>query len=349
MAEAGQTAIKAALIGCGQIGSRYDEGQTREDVYTHAGMYHRLPQFRLAALCDRDERRLRQAGEAWPEAALFTDPARMLAEAAPQVVSVATPDPLHAEHLELCLSLAPGGVVFCEKPLAGDAAGARRLLDLAREAKSTLVVDYVRRWERNHQEFRRALAGGELGRVQAVVGYYVRGLRHNGCHLVNLAQYFLGPAASVQAVGARPGEEPRDALLTMADGTPMHLVAVDRLGYSFSIFEMEFFCQKGRVRFIDGAERLEEFEVRAHPVFDGFNHLAPRESRWPQRTYGGAMLEAGRELALLATGQLTESASPARDALSDLEIFEAIQLSAAQGCRVAPTPHPGGGQDPMEG
>ena len=52
--------IRAAVIGCDNIGSRWDEAGRGNAVLTHAGAWHRLGL--LAAFADPDSARLKAAG-----------------------------------------------------------------------------------------------------------------------------------------------------------------------------------------------------------------------------------------------------------------------------------------------
>ena len=103
--------LRAGLAGCGAIGSGYDEGRAGRQVYTHAGMYSRLPMFELAAMADPDPERFARAGGCWGTRGLYPGVEGMLREEELDVLSVATPDRTHPEVLECVLVRSDGQAV----------------------------------------------------------------------------------------------------------------------------------------------------------------------------------------------------------------------------------------------
>jgi predicted dehydrogenase len=121
---------------------------------------------------------------------------------------IATPSALHAEH---CLAaLERGRAVFCQKPLARNAAEAARVVEAARAADRLLGLDLSYRHTAAMQRIREIAAGGELGRIFAIdlvfhnaygpgaAWFYDRAASGGGCvidlgvHLVDLALWMLG-------------------------------------------------------------------------------------------------------------------------------------------------------------
>ncbi|GAB3701867.1 Gfo/Idh/MocA family oxidoreductase [Nocardiopsis oceani] len=88
------------------------------------------------------------------------------------VVHVCTPNHLHAS-LSLA-ALAAGKHVVCEKPLATDAATARRLALAADEADRVAVVPFVYRFHPMAREARAQVAAGAVGRVSLAHGGYLQ-------------------------------------------------------------------------------------------------------------------------------------------------------------------------------
>lgn len=86
------------------------------------------------------------------------------------VVHLCTPNHLH-EPLAL-KALAAGKHVVCEKPLALDAAGARRIAEAAVAADRVVAVPFVYRFHPVVREARARVAAGELGRIRLLHGSY---------------------------------------------------------------------------------------------------------------------------------------------------------------------------------
>jgi len=120
----------------------------------------------MAALCEAAPARLAEIGGAHPQAARFLE-FNDLMEKAEELeldgIVIAIPNSLHAP--QTLAALERGLAVFCQKPLALDAAEARRMVAAARIADRLLGVDYSYRFTDGARELRRRIQAGELGRV----------------------------------------------------------------------------------------------------------------------------------------------------------------------------------------
>jgi predicted dehydrogenase len=85
-----------------------------------------------------------------------------------QAVVLATP---HKTHVEQIIAAARAGkAVFCEKPLALNAADARRAVEACRKAGVLLGVGQDKRFWSSMQELKRVVASGQLGTILHVEG-----------------------------------------------------------------------------------------------------------------------------------------------------------------------------------
>ena len=327
--------FKAGLIGCGNIGARYDEKDTQGSIYTHAGMYRKTEGLELAAACDPDLDRLHEFGRYWGVERLYTDISRMMAEEELDLVSIATPDHTHEGIILTILETARPRLIITEKPLAERLSAAEKLVEKCKEQNIVLIVDFVRRWDKNHQEIKEYISAGKLGDIQGVCGCYVRGFRHNGCQLVNLIHYFFGPVQEVQALGSTDkgpieNDPSLSVFMTTRNGVPIQVIGLDQKGYSFSIFEMDIFGTKGRIRLLDGGQSIEFSEVQPSSLFPNFSKLA-LANRWGKSTYGSALVRAGIEIHELLAGGRETGRNMAGGMLQDLKVMEAVMQSARSG------------------
>jgi predicted dehydrogenase len=328
--------LKAGLIGCGNIGALYDEGGNGKDVYTHAGTYRAVEGIELVCASDADSGRLRDFGSHWGVERLYGDYRAMLQAEDLDMISIATPDHTHAGIIADAANLSRARLIFSEKPLAETLAEAVRLAALCREKNIMLVVDYVRRWDRNHQALRDFIRQDGLGAIQNMTGYYVRGLKHNGCQLINLIQFLFGNISDVQALGgvdqgSIPGDPTIDFRFILPDGRDGYMLGLDRKGYSFSIYELEIFGTKGRLRLLNGGQSIRFFPVENDPNFANFRKIGEvSQTPWGESaTYGSALLHAGREFAGFLNGAGVALQNTAGVAIHDLAVIEAV-LSSAQ-------------------
>jgi len=88
------------------------------------------------------------------------------------VVHICTPNHLHLPLAEA--ALAAGKHVICEKPLALDAAGARRLVDAAADAGLLAGVPFVYRYYPTVREARERVGSGQAGALRLLHGTYLQ-------------------------------------------------------------------------------------------------------------------------------------------------------------------------------
>lgn len=125
---------------------------------------------RVVALCDRSPGELARVGADHPGAARHTNLAAFLATPGLDAVYVATPNDSHAVLTEA--AAAAGKHVFCEKPMALDAAGAGRMVDACRRAGVTYATAFDQRYHPAHRRLAALVRGGELGRIACVRIHY---------------------------------------------------------------------------------------------------------------------------------------------------------------------------------
>jgi len=320
--------LRAAVIGCGAIGAGGGEPPHADvGVYTHAGAYVACPDTELVAVADTDPGLAREAAARWGAADAYRSADELLDGARPELVSICTPDPTHAEVLERIVTTPGVRGVLAEKPLADDAAKAAALTRLARDRGVVLSVNYSRRFAPAIANLADAIKAGEVGELQHVHGAYVKGLRHNGTHWLDLLRMLAG-----DPVGARGwdrlnegGADPSlDAELLLDGGAGARLAALDVR--EFTAFEFELTGTAGRVRLASAGHRIERWVVGPDERYPGYRVLVANH------TEDGVM----RDVTLHAVADLVRSvivggepACSGRDATSALLIAEAITASAA--------------------
>ena len=241
--------LNAAVIGCGRIGGG-DAGVDGTEILGHAAAYDRHEGFRLTACVEPDEVRRRAFMTRWKVARGFATIEEALADGVDwDVVSVCTPTPRHAADLRALLATSTLAV-WCEKPLTGSAADSAEIVAAYAAAGKPLAVNHLRRWHPAMARLKAEIEAGEWGAVRAVAGYYTKGVRNNGSHLIDLIQYLIGPVGAASPAVARVDHDPDDptidAVLRTEDGTPVHLVGGDARDYA--LFELEIIAAGGSIR-----------------------------------------------------------------------------------------------------
>lgn len=129
-----------------------------------------------AAVAEIDPERLRVAKDDFPGIQTFSTVEGMLAEAAPDLVTIITPHNTHAALSLQCLEA--GASVVCEKPMAITLEECDGMIETAKANNLLLSVYHNRHWDGCILEAReRIIEQGEIGdifRIEAHMGGYAR-------------------------------------------------------------------------------------------------------------------------------------------------------------------------------
>lgn len=199
--------IKVAVIGCGSISNN------------HLESYAGNPDVEIYALCDINEKNLRDKAEKYNVSRLYTDKDSLLAEC-PEIdaVSVCTWNAAHAECAIAALNA--GKHVLCEKPMALNAEQAEEMLAAARKNNRLLMIGFVRRFGNDCAIVKDLIEHDRLGEIYYAKATY---LRRRGCpggwfgdksrsgggplidlgvHVIDLTRYLMGNPKPVSVYGA---------------------------------------------------------------------------------------------------------------------------------------------------
>lgn len=144
-----QRQIGVGLIGYGLAGRAF-----------HAPYVAATPGMALRAIVSRDAAKVRAD---LPDIAVAPDVAALLDRDDIDLVIVASPDELHAEHA--LAALASGRHVLIDKPFATTLADARRIAAEGEARGRIVTVFHNRRWDADFRTLRRLIAEGELGEI----------------------------------------------------------------------------------------------------------------------------------------------------------------------------------------
>jgi predicted dehydrogenase len=318
---------KAAVIGCGKIGSLFADDPRVHDIYSHAGAYSACPDTELVAVCDTDEERLKKCGERWDVPGQYTDIRDLLSSEQPDIISICTPDETHFDLIKTAISGSEVKAVFSEKPLALYIDQARELVRLAADHNILLGINYSRRYARNHQHIRDHIISGTLGVIRTVHGYYTKGILHNGTHWLDLARFFLGDIHAVRGFSfqKRGYDDPTlDAIIEFRSGASGYLHGCDQ--QEFDLFEMDIIGTNGRVRIVDFGHLVEYYTIRDNPYYSGYRTLVLEKTE--RGGMNNMLLYAVEDLILCLKGEKEEPLCSGRDGVEAIRIADSVRHSA---------------------
>ena len=137
----------------------------------HLDQYLELDSVEVAALADLDGNRLDTALKRVPDARVYRDYHKMLADDL-DIVSVATPNCLHAR---MTLDALRAGVhVLVEKPMATRVSDARKMVAAARRCKRKLMIHHNHRFGDFTWHLHRLVKSGALGEIYFIRAQWLR-------------------------------------------------------------------------------------------------------------------------------------------------------------------------------
>jgi myo-inositol 2-dehydrogenase / D-chiro-inositol 1-dehydrogenase len=230
-----------ALIGAGFIGT------------VHARNLAADPGVDLVGIHDVDTARATALAERFGTRALSVD--EVFDPRAVDAVFIASSTDTHAQHLRAAADA--GLAVLCEKPIAPGLDEARAVVEHVRAAGVPAMLDFNRRYDRDHAALRAVVADGGVGRVELVqmssrgpslppIEYLrVSGgqMRDQTVHFFDLARWITGEdpvavsvtgSALVDPAIAEFGDvDTSVATLTLPSGALVQIDSVRRTGYGY--------------------------------------------------------------------------------------------------------------------
>lgn len=337
---------KAIIIGLTGIGARRMPDPPNLPLYgrrpgSHAAAYHRHPQTDLVAVCDIRSEMLenfrRTWDDVWPNLRCYTNYQEMLEREQPDLVSIATPDHLHAD-ITVAAASCGARAILCEKPIATTLADADRMIAAAQAHNVLLSIEHTRRWMPTYHQARELVRSGEIGALRSITAHMFSPramLFRNGTHVIDMLCFFAGAApqwvfAELEAGyehftryqgdgGHDPASEPAaHGYIHFANGVRAMLESV-KTPFPGSGFALT--CEQGRIEISDQECQLIRAESRR-----GWSRMAMVADEYAMTTQLGAVAELIHRLE--KGGELVSSATSARHTL---EILLAMLRSHALG------------------
>ncbi|MBE5868727.1 MAG: Gfo/Idh/MocA family oxidoreductase [Lachnospiraceae bacterium] len=203
--------LNIAVVGVNSFGVRHMTG------------IQSLECAKLVAICDTDEKILKQRAEEFNMSAedCYTDHRELLKREDIDIVTVATPDPVHK--LITVDALRAGKHVLCEKPMAMRLDDCKEMVKAQKETGMKLMVGQVGRYTPAFIEAKKLIDDGEIGDLFFVESEYahdysdlagIGGWRMDpvelrqpvtggGCHAVDLLRWIAGNPSEVFAYSNR--------------------------------------------------------------------------------------------------------------------------------------------------
>lgn len=161
--------------------------------HSHVAAYKASPRVEIVAVCDVVPSAIDRYRELWGDAAGYTDYREMLANEHLDLLSIVTPDHLHAESFVAACEAGVRGI-FCEKPISTNLADADRMIAAAESSGAKVVVNHTRRFDPYYRHAKWLIDQGAIGQIQRLIGTMGGDramLFRNGTHVLDTLLFLM--------------------------------------------------------------------------------------------------------------------------------------------------------------
>lgn len=220
-------------------------------VYTHAKALTLNPRIEFCCAVDSNKER-RALFQNQFRVSAYSSIDEALAIHQVDLVVIATPTENHPHDIRQILALGSPKAILCEKPIAYSIEDSRSLVFECQRANLSLYVNYIRRSEPGALHVRQRIDQGSMTGPFKGVAWYTKGLLHNGSHLINLCEFWLGKATSFSIVNhGRPLGE-NDATLDVSINFETGNVMFMSNQHQYNHHSIELFAMNGHLRYDNG-------------------------------------------------------------------------------------------------
>jgi myo-inositol 2-dehydrogenase/D-chiro-inositol 1-dehydrogenase len=149
--------VRVGVIGAGTLGTHHCHTLTQLTPAAH-----------LVTIADLNEQAAQAAAALSPGTNATNDYRSLLDDPSIQAVVIVAPNDTHAQLITEAAEAKKD--IFCEKPIALDLASADAALDAVAKYGVKLQIGFQRRFDRAYREAQHAIAAGDVGDVELVIG-----------------------------------------------------------------------------------------------------------------------------------------------------------------------------------
>jgi predicted dehydrogenase len=264
---------KAAVIGLGNIGFKFDLDPKRKETWSHAAAFERCRKTILSGAVEVNEANADLFRKYYCNTPVFNSIKEMMENISVDIVSISTPTETHYYIVKELIQY-PIKAIFCEKPISLKKTEARMMVSSCKKAKILLAVNHTRRWDSTFLLAKKMVREGKIGEVKAASIYYPDHIFNVGTHLFDVICMLIDKKPKyVSGVGnnlsiSDPGIS---GWILFEDNV---LCTVNATGKREDlIFELDIIGSEGRLKVLENGQVLEYYIFEESPRYSGYREL----------------------------------------------------------------------------
>jgi predicted peroxiredoxin len=247
--------FRVAIIGCGNIAGGYDEKSKANDYWSHVKAYKANKTVSVDSVYDPDEITAARFIKRWEIKKAYNDLSLMLQETKPDIVSICSPNAVHYEQIRQC---ADAGVktILCEKPLSLNVTEVQDAIAYCERKGVSLVVNYLRNWDKMFLALERELQAIGPGEVESVHVNFNKGVFHNASHFINFFLRSFGKVNNAQVIQKLPEGNDAYSDFVLSFDKCEKVYFFNHMNAEMLITEIELFFKHKRVKITGGGQQF---------------------------------------------------------------------------------------------
>lgn len=270
--------LKALIIGAGSIGATKPDHLDypgSEHILTHANAVTRHPDVDLVGVVDIDPQKGSDASRKW-NCNNYLSIKETFNSNKIDIVVLSVPTEKHGEMM-LDLSQYDFKLLIAEKPFCGNVNDAIYATNSYSSEGIPVLVGYIRRFDEGHKKVKQLIDDEVFGGVQNCRITYTRGLYADGCHGIDLCNYFFGEFLGGNKLNFGPITEIENDTswcLQMVYEKCHNILLIPCDGRKYSIFDVDIFFEKGRINLRNHGNIINYYTVHDSCVYGQYNTLS---------------------------------------------------------------------------
>lgn len=269
---------KTVIVGLGKIGMEYDYSLNQKKyIMTHAQSFNQNKNFEIIAGIDINELRRKQFTIKFKKPSFksislfdFHEPV--------DIFIVATPTTSHKKIISDIIKKYRPKLILCEKPIAYKTEEAKYILNICKDNKIKLYINYMRRSDPAILKISKMISNKKFIMPVKGVVWYSKGLIHSGSHFVNLMQFLFGEVQDCKIINKRKGTNYYDIEADFElDFKKAKIVFISIKEENFSHYTFELIFKNARLRYDYAGNKITYEYPEKNKIIEGYSELIGKE------------------------------------------------------------------------
>jgi len=257
--------LNVALIGMGNIGLLFDINKKSKSALSHIKALYLHKEFNLKYLVDIDDKHLKKVKKFFPNVKFCTNYQDIINNNDIDIVTVATPTSTHFTILNDFSSNKNIKLYFMEKPLFNTKDEYKQI---SKNIKNKIVVNYLRRFDKNIQKLKQQIKINKYGTIQKIVINYCKGLKNNGSHMIDMVNFLFNNPTIISSkilshtTGFNKLDLTYDIFIEIEyenNIIPLYFLGLDHTLYN--IIEHNLYFENKIVKYINSKSAIEYYDI----------------------------------------------------------------------------------------